>query len=142
MRAAIDGEEFCDGLPLFYCPFAKDPADGLFRPSLASMVEHAEDHEFDIVFVDLPIETASVSAGALTPLGSLLRLAHMFRFGWIETMAAEVSSNEPAEIPRIEREMRRRLNSITADSFNQGLRTETSVLRAFVQNSQRQAEVR
>src|SRR5262245_64540544 len=100
MWAAIQGEEFGDGLPLFYCYFTRNEGEALFRPSLARMVERGDGYDFDVVFVDLPVETASVSAGALTPLASLLRLAHMFRFGWIEPYAADVSENPGTEIPR------------------------------------------
>ena len=142
MWAAIQGEDFDDGLPLFYCQFMCIQDKALFRPSLAKMVEHADTYEFDIVFVDLPAETCSGSVGPLTPLASLLRLAHMFCFGWIEPTAAAVSANPPTEIPRIAQEMRRRLHSITAESFNQGLRTETAVLKAFVEDSDLQNEAK
>src|SRR5215467_8561489 len=36
------------------------------------------------------------------------------------------------EVPGLKTEILRRLNSITAESFNQGLRTEAAVLQAFV----------
>ena len=53
-----------------------------------------------------------------------------------------MSANPPTEIPRIAQEMRRRLHSITAESFNQGLRTETAVLKAFVEDSDLQNEAK
>ena len=84
MWAAIQGEDFDDGLPLFYCQFMCIQDKALFRPSLAKMVEHPDTYEFDIVFVNMPAETCSGSVGPLTPLASLLRLAHMFCFGWID----------------------------------------------------------
>ena len=139
-RAAIRRETLGEALPLFYCPFTKIRSEALFRPSLARIIEHPEAYEFDIVFVDLPGEIGAVSAGPLTTVGSLLRLAHMFRFGWIEHTADAVSAARPNEIPDISREMGRRLSSITAECFNQGIRTETAVLQAFSSGSELQSQ--
>jgi len=130
MLAAIGGEPVDDGLPLFYCPFGESER-ALFRPSLAQMTEHASDIEFDVVFVDMAEEVSARSVGPLTTVGILLRLSHMFRFGWIEPMDRDLVNARPNDLPKIKVEIMRRLNSITAESFNQGLRTEAAVLQAF-----------
>ncbi len=124
MLAAINGEGFEDGLPLFFSQFTETRAQALFRPSLARLVLYGDAYEFDVVFVDVPPELAAASEGPLTTVASLLRLAHMFRFGWIEATARDVVNRPPSEIGEIAEDMRRRLNSITAESFNQGIRTE------------------
>jgi hypothetical protein len=124
-----------DGLPLFYCPFTKKTERALFRPSLAQMTEHANAVEFDVVFVDVAEEVSARSAGPLTAVGILLRLSHMFRFGWIEPMDRDLVNALPHDLPTIKAEILRRLNSITAESFNQGLRTEAAVLQAFKDSS-------
>jgi hypothetical protein len=142
MLAAIRGEDFDDGLPLFFSHFAKTRAQALFRPSLARLAVYSDAYEFDVVFVDVPPEFVSASEGPLTTVGSLLRLAHMFRFGWIEPTARDAVNRPPAEIGEIARDMWRRLNSITAESFNQGIRTEQAVLLAFEEGSALQTEVK
>jgi len=131
MLAAMRRERVDDGLPLFYCPFMKRTERALFRPSLAQMTEHSNAVEFDVVFVDVAEEVSARSAGPLTTVSILLRLSHMFRFGWIEPMDRELMNALPREVPAIKAEILRRLNSITAESFNQGLRTEAAVLQAF-----------
>jgi hypothetical protein len=131
MLAAIRGETIDDGLPLFYCPFMRKSERALFRPSLAQMTERTSAFEFEVVFVDMTEELSARSAGPLTTVGILLRLAHMFRFGWIEAMDRALVDAMPSEVPDIKTEILRRLNSITAESFNQGLRTEAAVLQAF-----------
>jgi len=131
MLAAMRREPVDDGLPLFYCPFMKRSEQALFRPSLAQMTEHTNAVEFDVVFVDMTEEVSARSAGPLTAVGILLRLSHMFRFGWIEPMDRVLVEAVPNELPAIKAEILRRLNSITAESFNQGLRTEAAVLQAF-----------
>jgi hypothetical protein len=131
MLAAMRGETIDDGLPLFYCPFMRKSERALFRPSLAQMTERTSTFEFDVVFVDMSEEVSARSAGPLTTVGILLRLAHMFRFGWIEAMDRALVDAMPSEVPDIKTEILRRLNSITAESFNQGLRTEAAVLQAF-----------
>ena len=83
-----------------------------------------------------------MSEGPLTTVGSLLRLAHMFRFGWVEATAREVVNRPPAEIAEVVTDMRRRLSSITAESFNQGIRTEQAVLLAFEEGSALQTEIK
>ena len=85
---------------------------------------------------------AASSEGPLTTVGSLMRLAHMFRFGWIELTARDVVNRRPDEIDEIARDMRRRLSSITAESFNKGIRTEQAVLLAFDDGSPLQLEVK
>jgi hypothetical protein len=135
MLAAMRGEPVDDGLPLFYCPFVKRSEQALFRPSLAQMKEHASAFEFDIVFVDMAEEVSARSTGPLTTIGNLLRLAHMFRFGWIEPMDRDLVNALPHELAAIKAKILRRLNSITAESFNQGLRTEAAVLQAFKDGS-------
>ena len=141
MLAAIRDEDFDDGLPLFFNHFAKTPAQALFRPSLAKLAFYSDAYEFDIVFVDVPPEFAASSEGPLTTVGSLVRLAHMFRFGWIESTARDVVNRPPAEIPEV-LNIGRRLGSITAESFNQGIRTEHAVLQAFDEGSPLQPEVK
>jgi len=131
MLAAMRRERVDDGLPLFYCPFTNRSERALFRPSLAQMTEHANAVEFDVVFVDVAEEVSGRSAGPLTAVGILLRLSHMFRFGWIEPMDRQLMNALPHDLPAIKSEILRRLNSITAESFNQGLRTEAAVLQAF-----------
>jgi len=130
MLAAMDSEPVDDGLPLFYCPFGESER-ALFRPSLAQMTEHASEVDFDIVFVDMAEEVSARSVGPLTTVGILLRLSHMFRFGWIEPMDRALVNARPNDLAKIKVEIMRRLNSITAESFNQGLRTEAAVLQAF-----------
>jgi hypothetical protein len=142
MLAAICGEDFDDGLPLFFSHFAKTRAKALFRPSLARLAFYSNAYEFDIVFVDVPPEFAATSEGPLTTILSLVRLAHMFRFGWVESTARDVVNRPPDEIPEITKDMWRRLSSITAESFNQGIRTEQAVLLAFDDGSPLQLEVR
>ena len=66
----------------------------------------------------------------------------MFRFGWIEATAKEVVDRPVAELPEIARDMGQRLNSIVAESFNQGIRTEDAVLVAFEEDSPLQTEVK
>jgi len=138
MLAAMRDERVDDGLPLFYCPFMRRSERALFRPSLAQMTEHANAFEFDVVFVDVAEEVSARSAGPLTAVGILLRLSHMFRFGWIEAMDRALVEAMPNEMPAIKGEIVRRLNSITAESFNQGLRTEAAVLQAFKDGSLRE----
>jgi hypothetical protein len=116
----------------------KRSEQALFRPSLAQMTEHANAVEFDVVFVDMTEEVSARSAGPLTAVGILLRLSHMFRFGWIEPMERALVDALPSELPAIKAEILRRLNSITAESFNQGLRTEAAVLHAFKDSSLRE----
>jgi len=130
MLAAMRDERVDDGLPLFYCPFMESER-ALFRPSLAQMVEHPNAFEFEVVFVDMAEEVSARSVGPLTTVGILLRLAHMFRFGWIEPMDRALVNANPKKLPAVKAEILRRLNSITAESFNQGLRTEAAVLQAF-----------
>jgi hypothetical protein len=142
MLAAINGERFDDGLPLFFNQFAETRAQARFRPSLARLVRYSDAYEFDVVFVDVPPELAAISEGPLTTVGGLLRLAHMFRFGWIEAVAEEVVNRPRAELAQVATEMRRRLNSITAESFIQGIRTEHAVLLAFEEGSALQTEVK
>jgi TIR domain len=142
MLAAINEEDFDDGLPLFFNQFAETRAQALFRPSLARLVLYADAYEFDVVFVDVPPELAAMSEGPLTTVGGLLRLAHMFRFGWIETTAKEVVNRPLAELAEVARNMGRRLSSITAESFNQGIRTEQAVLLAFEEGSALQTEIK
>ena len=142
MLAAINEEDFDDGLPLFFNQFAETRAQALFRPSLARLVLYADAYEFDVVFVDVPPELAAMSEGPLTTVGGLLRLAHMFRFGWIETTAKEVVNRPPAELAEVARNMGRRLSSITAESFNQGIRTDQAVLLAFEEGSALQTEIK
>jgi len=131
MLSAMRRERLDDGLPLFYCPFTNKSERALFRPSLAQMTEHANAVEFDVVFVDVAEEVSARSSGPLTAVGILLRLSHMFRFGWIEPMDRQLVNALPHDLPAIKAEIFRRLNSITAESFNQGLRTEAAVLQAF-----------
>jgi len=131
MLAAINGEEFDDGLPLLYSHFVEAKARALFRPSLARLSVFSDTYDFEIVFVDIPPEFAAVSRGPLTTVGSLLRLAHMFRFGWIERAAKEVVDARPGELGMVEANLMHRLASISAESFNQGIRTEDAVLFAF-----------
>jgi TIR domain len=138
MLAAIRHERADDGLPLFYCPFMRRSEQALFRPALAQMTEYANAFEFDVVFVDMAEEMSARSAGPLTTVGILLRLSHMFRFGWIEPMDRALVEAMPNELSAIKAEMLRRLNSITAESFNQGLRTEAAVLQAFEDSSSRE----
>jgi TIR domain len=138
MLAAMRGEQFDDGLPLFYCPFMRKSERALFRPSLAQMTEHTSAFEFDVVFVDMTEEVSARSTGPLTTVGILLRLSHMFRFGWIEPMDRALVDATPSEVPGLKAEILRRLNSITAESFNQGLRTEAAVLQAFTEGSMRE----
>lgn len=142
MLAAIHEEDFDDGLPLFFSHFAGTRERALFRPSLAKLAFYFDAYEFDIVFVDVPPEFAAASEGPLTTVGSLVRLAHMFRFGWIESTARDVVNRPSAEIPEITRDIWRRLSSITAESFNQGIRTEQAVLQAFDEGSPLQLEVK
>jgi TIR domain len=142
MLAAMRGEEFDDGLPLFYCHFVNARARALFRPALARMNEYTDVYEFEVVFVEVPPELAGASAGPLTTVGSLLRLAHMFRFGWIEPTTRDVVNSVPAGIPDVARTADRRLNSITAESWNQGIRTEDAVLLAFAKGSDLQTQVK
>lgn len=142
MLLAMDGKDFDDGLPLFFSQFAENRARALFRPSLARLVRYSDSCEFDIVFVDVPPELAGMSEGPLTTVGGLLRLAHMFRFGWIEATAKEVVSRPATELPEIARDMGQRLNSIVAESFNQGIRTEDAVLVAFEEDSPLQIQVK
>jgi TIR domain len=142
MLEAINGEDFDDGLPLFFSQFAKTRAQALFRPSLARLAAYSDCYEFDIVFVDVPPELAAMSEGPLTTVGGLLRLAHMFRFGWVEATAKEVINRPPAELADVARNAGRRLRSITAESFNQGIRTEQAVLLAFEEGSALQTEIK
>src|SRR6267142_280818 len=131
MLAAINEEEFDDGLPLLYSHFTDTKARALFRPSLARLSVFSDTYDFEIVFVDIPPEFAAVSKGPLTTVGSLLRLAHMFRFGWVEQAAKEVRDARPSELGMVEAILIHRLASISAESFNQGIRTEDAVLFAF-----------
>ena len=131
MLAAINDEQFDDGLPLLFSPFVETRARALFRPSLARLSVFSNTYDFEIVFVDIPPEFAAVSQGPLTTVGSLLRLAHMFRFGWIERAAKEVLDAGPNELGTVEANLMHRLVSISAESFNQGIRTEDAVLFAF-----------
>jgi hypothetical protein len=133
MLMAIHGEDFDDGLPLFFSRFARTPAQALFRPSLARLAFYSNSYEFDIVFVDVPPEFAAMSKGPLTTVLSLVRLAHMFRFGWIEPTAQDVVHRRTGEIPE---DTLRRLSSITAESFNQGIDTDQAVLLAFEDKTQ------
>ncbi len=137
MLAAMRDERVDDGLPLFYCPFMRRSEQALFRPSLAQMTVHPNAFEFEVVFVDMAEEVSARSAGPLTAVGILLRLSHMFRFGWIEPMDRALVYQPPNELPAIKAEILRRLNSIIAESFNQGLRTEAAVLQAFEDGSLR-----
>jgi hypothetical protein len=66
----------------------------------------------------------------------------MFRFGWIEPTAEAVVGRPPSEIPEVARDLWRRLSSVTAESFNQGLRTEQAVLLAFDEGSPLQLEIK
>jgi hypothetical protein len=141
MLQAINGEDFDDGLPLFFNQFAEKRAQAVFRPSLAKLISYPDVYEFDIVFVDVPSELAAMSEGPLTTVGGLLRLAHMFRFGWVEAAAKEVINRPPAELADVARSVERRLRSITAESFNQGIRTEQAVLVAFEEGSALQTEI-
>jgi hypothetical protein len=142
MLAAIHEEDFDDGLPLFFSHFAGTRERALFRPSLARLAVYSDAYEFDIVFVDIPPECAASSAGPLSTVSSLVRLAHMFRFGWIELTARDLVNRPRDEIPEIARDMHRRLSSITAESFNQGIRTEQAALLAFDDGSPLQLEVK
>ncbi len=63
----------------------------------------------------------------------------MFRFGWIELTAREVVERSSVEIAK---DAWRRLNSITTESFNQGIRTEQAVLVAFEKSSALQKQVK
>jgi len=136
LLAAIGGERVDDGLPLFYCPFMESQR-ALFRPSLTQMTEHGNAFEFDVVFVDVAEEVSARSVGPLTTVGILLRLAHMFRFGWIEAMDQALVNAKPQKLPAVKAEIMRRLSSITAESFNQGLFTEAAVLQAFKDDASR-----
>jgi hypothetical protein len=142
MLAAIRGEGFDDGLPLYFSHFAKTRARALFRPSLARLATFSDAYELDIVFVDVPREFVAASKGPLTTAASLVRLAYMFRFGWIEPTARDVLEQPPDKIPEIARAMARRLSSITAESSNQGIRTEQAVLLAFDEASSLQKDVK
>jgi hypothetical protein len=141
MWAAVHGERFDDGLPLFFCPFIERKAEALFRPSLAKLVQYPDAYEFDVVFVDIPSEVAGASEGPLTAVGILLRLAHMFRIGWIEKTARDVVHRPSADIPNIFREMTRRQSSITAECFIQDIRTEQAALQAFTEGSPQRTEI-
>ena len=66
----------------------------------------------------------------------------MFRFGWIELTARDIVNRPRDEFDDYARDMRRRLSSITAESFNQGIRTEQAVLQAFDEGSPLQLEVK
>ena len=142
MLSAIQEQDFDDGLPLFFNQFAERRAKALFRPSLARLALYPDDYEFEIAFVDLPPEFAATSEGPLTTVAGLLRLAHMFRFGWIEPTAREVINRPPAELTEIANDMRRRLSSIIAESFNQGIRTEQAVLLSFEKDSALQTQIK
>ena len=131
MLAAMRGAPLDGGLPLFYCPFTTASERALFRPSLAQMTERTDAFEFDIVFVDMAEEVSARSTGPLTTVGILLRLSHMFRFGWIEPMYRLLVNATPRDLSRARAEIQRRLISIVAESFNQGLRTEAAVLETF-----------
>lgn len=144
MLAAIKAEIFDDGLPLFRSPSPsfQSRAEGLFRPSLARYSLYPDAYVFDVIFVDVPPELATASRGPLTTVGILLRLAHMSRFGFIEPTARDVNRHKSAEIPKISREMWRRLHSITAESYIQDIHTEEDVLLAFEEDSELQTEIK
>lgn len=137
MLLAIGGEGFDDGLPLLFSHFTQPPEQGLFRPSLARLATYSEAYEFDIVFVDVPPEFVAMSKGPLTAVLGLLRLANMFRFGWIEPKAKDVARRQRGDIPE---DILRRFGSIAAESFTLGLDTEQAVLLAFSEDDPLQRE--
>jgi hypothetical protein len=138
MLMAIRGKRFDDGLPLFFNHFAETPGEALFRPALARLATYSDACEFDIVFVDVPPEFAAMSEGPLTAVLGLLRLANMFRFGWIEPKAKDAARRRQDDIPE---DTLRRLDSIVAESFSLGLDTEQAVLLAFNEDDPLQREV-
>jgi hypothetical protein len=69
-----------------------------------------------------------MSKGPLTAVLGLLKLANMFRFGWIEPKAKDAARRQRGDIPE---DILRRFGSIAAESFTLGLDTEQAVLLAF-----------
>jgi len=128
MLLAIRGKRFDDGLPLFFNHFGETPAEALFRPSLARLATYADAYDFDIVFVDVPPEFVAMSKGPLTAVFGLLKLANLFRFGWIEPKAKEAAHRKLGDIPE---DTLRRFDSVAAESFSLSLDTEQAVLLAF-----------
>lgn len=137
MLLAIGGEGFDDGLPLFFSHFTQPPEQGLFRPSLARLASYSDAYEFDIVFIDVPPEFVAMSKGPLTAVLGLLKLANMFRFGWIEPKAKDAARRQRGDIPE---DILRRFGSIAAESFTLGLDTEQAVLLAFNEDDPMQRE--
>jgi hypothetical protein len=128
MLLAIRRKGFDDGLPLFFSPFIKPRERGLFRPSLSRLATYSDAYDFDIVFVDVPQEFVAISKGPLTAVFGLLKLANLFRFGWIEPKAMDVARQQPGNIPE---DTLKRFDSVAAESFTLGLDTEQAVLLAF-----------
>ena len=64
----------------------------------------------------------------VTAVFGLLKLANLFRFGWIEPKALDAARQQLGNIPE---DMLRRFDSVAAESFTLGLDTEQAVLLAF-----------
>jgi hypothetical protein len=122
---------------LFFSHFTQPPEQGLFRPSLARLASYSDAYEFDIVFIDVPPEFVAMSKGPLTAVLGLLKLANMFRFGWIEPKAKDAARRQRGDIPE---DILRRFGSIAAESFTLGLDTEQAVLLAFNEDDPVQRE--
>jgi hypothetical protein len=107
---------------------SKPREQGLFRPSLARLATYSDAYDFDIVFVDVPQEFVAISRGPLTAAFGLLKLANLFRFGWIEPKAMDAARRKLGDIPE---DTLRRFDSVAAESFTLGLDTEQAVLLPF-----------
>jgi hypothetical protein len=101
----------------------------LLRDStLARLATYSDAYDFDIVFVDVPPEFVAMSKGPLTAVFGLLKLANLFRFGWIEPKAMDAAHRKLGNIPE---DTLRRFDSVAAESFSLGLDTEQAVLLPF-----------